>query len=138
LFPLCFPIAVANYTHTLMDHVLAPRSPGVMQDPDLTRLAGTLGRGAFLILFLKLDQDRIVAAKYHRHACGPMIVYGSTPTKPLFRRSIGERRMTSTSGPIVALGGGANWCGFGPESVSILILGGKTGTLPRRFWPRQT
>jgi hypothetical protein len=35
-----------------------------MEDPDWTGHAGTPGRGAFLIRFLKVQNDRIAAAEY--------------------------------------------------------------------------
>src|SRR5437773_9916064 len=58
---------MGKYSETLMDHVLAPRNGGVMEHSDPTGHAGTLGRGPFLILFLKLDDDRITATKYHTY-----------------------------------------------------------------------
>ena len=55
---------MGKYSETLMEHVLAPRNGGVMEDPDLTGHAGAPGRGPYLILFLKLDDDPIAAATY--------------------------------------------------------------------------
>jgi hypothetical protein len=51
-------------SEALTEHIMAPRNRWVMENPDLTGHAGTPGRGAFLIRFLKIQGDRIAAAKY--------------------------------------------------------------------------
>jgi hypothetical protein len=56
---------VPKYSETMMDHVLSPRNGGVMEHADLTGHAGTPGRGAFLILFLRIADGRIAAANPH-------------------------------------------------------------------------
>jgi NifU-like protein involved in Fe-S cluster formation len=88
-----------------MDHVLAPRNTGVIDNPDLTGHAGTPGRGPFLILFLKLDHDRIAAAKYHTYGCGPTIASGSMLTELIVGRTIAERGGLTTEDLIAALDG---------------------------------
>ena len=42
-------------SETMMDHVLSPGNGGVIEHPDLTGHLGTRGRGAFLILFLRVE-----------------------------------------------------------------------------------
>jgi nitrogen fixation NifU-like protein len=88
-----------------MDHVLAPRNAGVMESPDLTGHAGAPGRGAFLILFLELDADRITAAKYHTYGCGPTIASGSMLTELIVGRTVAECRGLTTEDLIAALDG---------------------------------
>jgi hypothetical protein len=68
---------MGKYSETIMDHVLSPRNGGVIENPDLTGDSGTPGRGAFLILFLRVEEGRISAAKYHTVGCGPTIACGS-------------------------------------------------------------
>jgi hypothetical protein len=55
-------------SETLTEHVMALRNSGVMESLDLTGHAGTPGRGVFLPLCLKVQDDRIAAAKCHFHA----------------------------------------------------------------------
>ena len=62
---------MARYSETLTEHATAPRNGGVLQNPDLTGHAGSPGRGPFMVLFLKLEQDQVVAAKYQTYGCGP-------------------------------------------------------------------
>jgi len=76
-----------------------------MVNPDLTGHAGTPGRGAFLILFLKVQEGRIAAAKYHTHGCGPTIAAGSMLTELIVGRTIAECRKLTTDDLIAALDG---------------------------------
>lgn len=81
---------MGRYSETMMDHVLSPRNGGVMERPDLTGHAGTPGRGAFLILFLRIEEGRVAAAKYHTGGCGPTIACGSMLSELVLGRSIAE------------------------------------------------
>jgi len=96
---------MAKYSEILTEHVMAPRNGGVMDAPDLTGHAGAPGRGAFLILFLKVRDGRIAAAKYHTHGCGPTIASGSMLTEMIVGRTIGECRGLTVEDLIEALDG---------------------------------
>jgi nitrogen fixation protein NifU and related proteins len=96
---------MGKYSETMMDHVLSPRNGGATEHPDLTGHAGTPGRGAFLILFLKVEEGRIAAAKYHTVGCGPTIACGSMLSELVLGRSIAECRGLTTEDLIEALDG---------------------------------
>jgi nitrogen fixation NifU-like protein len=96
---------MARFSETLTEHVMAPRNSGVLQNPDLTGHAGTPGRGPFMVLFLKLERDRIVAAKYHTYGCGPTIASGSMLTEMIVGRTIAECRALTVEHLIEALDG---------------------------------
>ena len=96
---------MAKYSETMMDHVLSPRNGGVLEQPDLTGHAGTPGRGAFLILYLRIQGDRIAAAKYHTVGCGPTIACGSMLSELVLGRSIAECWELTTEDLIGALDG---------------------------------
>ena len=64
----------------------------MLEHPDLTGHAGTPGRGAFLILFLRIEEGRVAAAKYHTVGCGPTIACGSMLSELVLGRSISECR----------------------------------------------
>ncbi len=87
---------MAKYSETLTEHVMTPRNAGVMGAP---------GRGAFLILFLKVQEGRIAAAKYHTHGCGPTIASGSMLTEMIVGRTIAECRELTVEDVIEALDG---------------------------------
>jgi nitrogen fixation NifU-like protein len=96
---------MGKYSETMMDHVMAPRNGGVMESPDLTGHAGTPGRGAFMILFLRLENDRVAGARYHTVGCGPTIACGSALSELVVGRSIDECQALTTENLIEALDG---------------------------------
>jgi NifU-like protein involved in Fe-S cluster formation len=88
-----------------MDHVLSPRNGGIMENPDLTGHAGTPGRGAFLVLYLRIDGNRISAAKYHTVGCGPTIACGSALSEMVVGGTIQDCRGLTAADLIEALDG---------------------------------
>jgi nitrogen fixation protein NifU and related proteins len=96
---------MGKYSETLTEHVLAPRNGGALEQPDLTGHAGAPGRGAFMILYLKVDAERVTAAKYHTVGCGPTIASGSMLTEMILGRSIEECRELTVESLIEALDG---------------------------------
>jgi nitrogen fixation protein NifU and related proteins len=81
---------MGKYSDTMMDHVLSPRNGGDMENADLTGHAGTPGRGAFIILFLRLEEGRIASAKYHTVGFGPTIACGSMLSELIVGRTIAD------------------------------------------------
>jgi NifU-like protein involved in Fe-S cluster formation len=81
---------MGKYSETLTEHVMAPRNGGVIENTDLTGHAGAPGRGAFMIISLKVQDERIAAAKYQSVGCGPTITSGSMLTEMIAGRSIAE------------------------------------------------
>ncbi len=95
---------MAKYSETLTEQVTTPRNGGV-KDAELTGHAGSPGRGAFIILFLKVEGGRIAAAKYHTVGCGPTIASGSILTEIIQGRTIKECRKLTAQDLIDALDG---------------------------------
>jgi nitrogen fixation protein NifU and related proteins len=96
---------MGKFSDTLTDHVMSPRNGGAIENPDLTGHAGAPGRGAFMILYLKVHAERITAAKYHTVGCGPTIASGSMLTELIAGKSISECRELTVEKPIEALDG---------------------------------
>jgi nitrogen fixation protein NifU and related proteins len=96
---------MGKYSETMMDHVLSPRNGGVMEDPGLAGHSGTPGRGAFMIVFLRVQDNRVAAAKYHTVGCGPTIACGSMLSELVLGRSIEDCRDLTTDDLIAALDG---------------------------------
>jgi nitrogen fixation protein NifU and related proteins len=96
---------MGKYSETLTEHVMAPRNGGVLEQPDLTGHAGARGRGAFMILYLKVQEERITPAKYPTVGCGPTIAWGSMLTEMFVGRSIAECRELTVENLIDALDG---------------------------------
>jgi len=87
---------VGKYSETLTDHVMDPRNAGVLDNPDLIGHAGAPGRGAFMILFLRVQDDRVAAAKYHTVGCGATIASGSMLTELIVGQTIDMCRKLTT------------------------------------------
>jgi nitrogen fixation NifU-like protein len=96
---------MAKYSETLTEHVMSPRNGGAIENPDSTGRAGAPGRGAFMILYLRIQQDRISAARYQTVGCGPTIASGSMLTEMIVGRSIAECRGLTVQSLIEALDG---------------------------------
>jgi NifU-like protein involved in Fe-S cluster formation len=96
---------MAKYSETLTEHAVAPQNGGVIEDANLTGHSGSPGRGAFMILYLELDDERIAAAKYHTVGCGPTIASGSILTEMIQGRTIQECRKLTAQHLIDALDG---------------------------------
>ncbi len=82
-----------------------PRNGGAIEDADLTGRSGAPGRGAFMILYLKVHDERITTAKYHTIGCGPTIASGSMLTEMIAGKSIAECRELTLDDLIKALDG---------------------------------
>jgi nitrogen fixation NifU-like protein len=96
---------MAKFSETLTEHVMSPRNSGAMENPDITGHAGAPGRGAFMILYLEVTDDRITAAKYHTVGCGPTIASGSMLTELIIGKPVAECRNLTAEHLIEALDG---------------------------------
>lgn len=81
---------MGRYSETLMDHFTAPRNSGPLEAPDATGHAGTPGRGPFLILYLRIEDARVAAARFQTYGCGSTIACGSMLTELITGRSIAD------------------------------------------------
>ncbi len=96
---------MGKYSDRLTEHVMAPRNGGAIENPDLTGHAGAPGRGAFMIVYLRIEDERIAAAKYHTVGCGPTTASGSMLTEMINGKSIAECRDLTVENLIEALDG---------------------------------
>ena len=96
---------MGKHSGMMMDHVISPRNGRVMENPRLTGHAGTPGRGAFMVLYLGVEGDRISAAKYLTVGCGPTIACESMLSELVVGRSIEACRELTADDLIEALDG---------------------------------
>jgi nitrogen fixation NifU-like protein len=120
---------MGKYSETLTEHVLNPKNGWMIENANLTGRAGATGRGAFMILYLKMEDERIVAAKYHTVGCGPTIASGSMLTELIAGKSIAEWRELTAENLIKALDG------VSPDKLhcTALAIGALKDALAR--WP---
>jgi nitrogen fixation NifU-like protein len=96
---------MGKYSETLMDHFLSPRNSGPMDNPDAVGHAGTPGRGAFMILYLRLAEGVIAGARFQTFGCGVSIASGSVLTELIRGRLIAECLALTATDVIAALDG---------------------------------
>lgn len=71
------------YSEIVLDHFHSPRNGYRMKDPDVVGHAGDPKAGPFMLLYLKLEDQRIKAASFQTYGCGPAIAAGSLLTERL-------------------------------------------------------
>jgi len=81
---------MGDFSDILMDHFSSPRNTGPMTSPDVVGQAGTLGHGPFMVLYLRIQQDRVVDAKFRTYGCGVTIACGSLLTEIIIQLSVRE------------------------------------------------
>ena len=92
------------YSETVIDHAMAPRNVGVMQDADgFARVTGPCGDT--MEIWLKVNSDAIANATFMTDGCGTSIASGSMVTEIAKGKSIIEAQKTTQSDVLDALGG---------------------------------
>ena len=57
------------FSSRVQDHVVNPRNRGEMPDADRVGLAGVIGDGPFVKIWLKTENDRVLKATYDTNGC---------------------------------------------------------------------
>lgn len=79
-----------SYSDVLLQHFYKPTNNHVMRDADAVGVAGHPGNGPFMVLYLRLDGDRITEAAFQTHGCAPSIAAGSLLASTLPGTTLGE------------------------------------------------
>jgi nitrogen fixation NifU-like protein len=96
---------MGKYSETLMDHFQSPRNSRVMDAPDLVGRVGELGRGPFMVLYLRMSGDRVERATFQTYGCGSTIACGSVLTELVAGRSAPECLALTPEDLVAALDG---------------------------------
>jgi nitrogen fixation protein NifU and related proteins len=78
------------------------RNGEAIENPDFSGHAGAPSRGAFMIVYLNVQDRRIAAAKCHTISGGPTIASGSILTEFFAGKSIAECREVTVANPVEA------------------------------------
>ncbi|MCK4857384.1 MAG: Fe-S cluster assembly scaffold protein NifU [candidate division Zixibacteria bacterium] len=93
------------YSDKVMEHFLNPRNMGEIEDADAIGDVGNPACGDMMRLYLKIENDIIVDAKFKTFGCGAAIASSSMLTELLKGKSLDEAREISNQAVVEALDG---------------------------------
>ncbi len=108
-----------SYNQIVMDHLKHPRNMGEMENPDGVGEAQNPVCGDTMRLFIRVEMDRIIDAKFLTFGCGAAIASSSLTTEMIKGKTIEEVLMISDRMIAEALGG------LPPTKVHCSILAEK-------------
>jgi nitrogen fixation NifU-like protein len=93
------------YNEKVMDHFMNPRNVGEMTDADGVGMEGNPTCGDAMQLFIKVENDRIVDAKFKTFGCGAAIAVSSMITEMVKGKTLDEALSMSKEAVAAELGG---------------------------------
>ena len=93
------------YSDKVMDHFMHPRNVGEMEDPSAIGTVGNPKCGDIMKVFLKIENDMIVDAKFMTFGCGSAIATSSMATEMIKGKSIDEALSLTNKAVAEALDG---------------------------------
>ena len=107
------------YNPLVMDHLTHPRNKGEMENPDGVGEAQNPVCGDTMRLFIRVDGNRIVDARFLTFGCGAAIASSSLTTEMIKGKTIGEALTITDQTIVEALGG------LPPSKIHCSILAEK-------------
>ena len=93
------------YSETVMDHFQNPRNMGEIKDASGVAEVGNPVCGDLMKLYLRIEDDRIVDAKFKTFGCSAAIASSSMTTELIIGKTIDEALLISNEAVTQALGG---------------------------------
>lgn len=93
------------YSDKVMDHFRNPRNVGRIENPDGVGTVGNPVCGDVMKLYIKVEDNRIVDAKFETFGCGAAIASSSMLTEMIKGKTIEEALQISNRAVAEALGG---------------------------------
>ncbi|MDY0270060.1 iron-sulfur cluster assembly scaffold protein [Trichloromonas sp.] len=90
------------YTAKVMDHFANPRNVGIIEDANVVVQVGDPNCGDGLLIFLKIEDDRITDMKYKIYGCGAAIATSSMASEMAIGKSLDEVLVEVTEENIAA------------------------------------
>ena len=94
-----------DYSEKVMDHYRNPRNVGTIENADLIGEAGSLACGDSLKLFIKLDGNKVIDAKFQTFGCGSAVAASSILTEMIIGKTLDEIKLITNKDIAEALGG---------------------------------
>ncbi len=106
-----------DYTEKVMDHYRNPRNVGTIDNADMIGEAGSLACGDSLKIFIKLDGNKVVDAKFQTFGCGSAVAASSILTEMIIGKTIDEVKKITNKDIADELGG------LPPEKMHCSVMG---------------
>ena len=81
---------MALYSEKVMEHFRHPRNVGVIEDADGVGEVGNAKCGDIMKMYLKIEGDTVVDAKFETFGCGSAIASSSMATELIIGKPLGE------------------------------------------------
>ncbi len=94
-----------QYTEKVMDHFMNPRNVGEIKDADGVGTVGNPACGDIMQMYLKIEDNVIVDAKFKTFGCGAAIATSSMATELIIGKTIEEALKLTNEQVTNALGG---------------------------------
>ena len=98
-------MAQGPYSDKVMDHFMHPRNMGEIEDASGVGEVGNPACGDVMRLYLKIEDGKIVDAKFKTFGCGAAIASSSMTTELIKGKTIDEALKLSNEAVSEALGG---------------------------------
>ena len=96
---------MALYSEKVMEHFRNPRNVGVIEDADGIGEVGNAKCGDIMRMYLKIENDVILDAKFETFGCGSAIASSSMATELIKGRPLSEVRQLTNKAVAEALDG---------------------------------
>jgi len=98
-------VKMSVYSKKVMDHFRNPRNVGEIENPDGVGKAGNPVCGDIMELYIKVEDEKIVDAKFKTFGCGAAIATSSMVTEMVKGKTIEEALKITNKAVAEALGG---------------------------------
>lgn len=96
---------MAMYNSTVMEHFTNPRNVGEIENPDGVGVYGSPVCGDMMQIMIKVEDEKIVDAKFKTFGCGSAIASSSMATEMIIGKTIDEALAITNKQIVDELGG---------------------------------
>ncbi|MCL2402507.1 MAG: Fe-S cluster assembly scaffold protein NifU [Oscillospiraceae bacterium] len=94
-----------EYSEKVMDYFANPRNVGKMEDADGVGEVGNATCGDIMKIYLKIEGDRIIDAKFNTFGCGAAVATSSMATELIIGKTLDEALQITNKAVVDALDG---------------------------------